>query len=261
MKRILFAIIVLATAQVVSSLAQTPDMKTLNGGVLNGKAISLPKPVYPDEAKIAKLGGNVSVQVTIDEGGNVISVARRSKTQSSDTVDREKAEALRLRSLLEDAAEQAAWQAKFTPTLLSGNPVKVTGIIVYSFVPPGSEVKEQPGTGSGFGSGSGLGSGSGGGIGSISGGVLNGKAVSLPTPAYPAAAKAVKAAGTVVVKVLVDETGEVISAAAASGHPLLQAAAVEAARSAKFAPTLLQGKPVKISGIITYNFVADTPEN
>jgi len=91
----------------------------------------------------------------------------------------------------------------------------------------------------------------------ISGGVLNGKAVSLPKPPYPAAAKAVNASGTVVVQVTVDEDGKVVSATAVSGHPLLRAAAVSAARSAKFSPTLLSGKPVKVSGVITYNFVAE----
>jgi protein TonB len=89
----------------------------------------------------------------------------------------------------------------------------------------------------------------------ISGGVLNGKAISLPKPAYPAAARAVRASGAVQVQVLIDETGRVVSASAAGGHPLLQAAAVAAARGARFSPTLLSGQPVKVSGIITYNFV------
>jgi protein TonB len=89
----------------------------------------------------------------------------------------------------------------------------------------------------------------------ISGGVLNGKAVSLPKPAYPPAARAVRAAGAVTVQVLIDEEGHVVSASATGGHPLLQAAAVAAARGARFSPTLLSGQPVKVSGIITYNFV------
>lgn len=90
----------------------------------------------------------------------------------------------------------------------------------------------------------------------ISGGVLNGKARSLPKPAYPAAARAVRAAGTVTVQVLIDENGNVVSASAASGHPLLRPAAVAAARSAKFTPTMLSGQPVKVTGVIQYNFVA-----
>ena len=91
----------------------------------------------------------------------------------------------------------------------------------------------------------------------ISGGVLNGKAISKPQPPYPPAAKAARAQGTVVVQVTVDETGGVTSAKAISGHPLLQAAAVAAARQAKFSPTLLSGKPVKVSGMLIYNFVLE----
>ena len=90
----------------------------------------------------------------------------------------------------------------------------------------------------------------------ISGGVLNGKAISLPKPAYPPIAKAAHASGTVVVQVLIDENGNVVSAHAVSGHPLLQGAAVGAARSAKFSQTKLSGQPVKVTGVIQYNFVA-----
>lgn len=90
----------------------------------------------------------------------------------------------------------------------------------------------------------------------ISGGVLNGKATSLPKPAYPAIARAAHASGAVNVRVLVDESGNVLTALAVSGHPLLQASAVAAARQAKFKPTLLSGQPVKVSGIIVYNFAA-----
>lgn len=89
----------------------------------------------------------------------------------------------------------------------------------------------------------------------ISGGVLNGKATSLPKPAYPPAARAVRASGTVSVQVLVSESGSVLSASAVSGHPLLRSAAVDAARGARFSPTLLGGQPVKVSGVITYTFV------
>lgn len=88
----------------------------------------------------------------------------------------------------------------------------------------------------------------------ISGGILNGKAISLPQPAYPSVAKAVKASGTVMVQVLVDEKGNVVSATAVSGHPLLRAAATAAARSAKFSPTKLSGEPAKVSGVIAFQF-------
>jgi len=90
----------------------------------------------------------------------------------------------------------------------------------------------------------------------ISGGVLNGKAVHLVQPSYPQIARQAHASGTVVVQVLIDENGTVISAHAISGHPLLQAVAVAAARASKFSPTKLSGQPVKVNGVIQYNFVA-----
>ena len=89
----------------------------------------------------------------------------------------------------------------------------------------------------------------------ISGGVLNGKASSLPAPEYPAAARAVKASGAVNIQVTINEQGDIVSASAVSGHPLLRQAAEEAARKAKFAPTFLQGVPVSVTGVIVYNFV------
>jgi protein TonB len=88
----------------------------------------------------------------------------------------------------------------------------------------------------------------------VSGGVLNGKALNLPKPVYPAIAKTARASGTVVVQVLIDENGSVVSASAVSGPPLLRAAAVQAARGARFSPTKLSGQPVKVSGVINFNF-------
>ncbi len=88
----------------------------------------------------------------------------------------------------------------------------------------------------------------------VSGGVLNGTAISLPQPVYPEAAKRTRTAGLVSVEVILDETGKVISATAMSGPTLLREAAVQAALRAKFSPTKLSGQPVKVSGTINYKF-------
>lgn len=88
----------------------------------------------------------------------------------------------------------------------------------------------------------------------LSGGILNGKAISKPAPVYPPIAKAARASGMVVVQITIDENGDVFSARAVSGHPLLQQAAVNAVRQWKFSPTLLSGQPVKVAGLITVNF-------
>ena len=89
----------------------------------------------------------------------------------------------------------------------------------------------------------------------ISGGVVNGKASYLAQPTYPTAARAVHAGGQVKVQVTIDEDGKVITANVVSGHPLLQSAALSAAKSSKFTPTFLSQQKVKVSGFIVYNFV------
>jgi len=90
-----------------------------------------------------------------------------------------------------------------------------------------------------------------------SGGVLNGKAIDLPKPIYPPAARAVRASGAVNVQVTIDENDNVISASASDGHPLLRSSAEQAARSAKFTQMILGGKAVKISGVIVYDFAPE----
>ena len=88
----------------------------------------------------------------------------------------------------------------------------------------------------------------------VSGGVLNGVAISLPPPSYPDAAKRLRMSGVVSVEVVVDETGKVISAVATSGPAVLRDVAVQAALRARFSPTKLSGQPVKVSGLINYKF-------
>jgi TonB family protein len=87
-----------------------------------------------------------------------------------------------------------------------------------------------------------------------SGGVLQGSATKRVSPAYPPLAKAAQVSGIVVVEVTLDLEGNVESARAISGHPLLKEAAVAAARGWRFTPTLLSGVPVRVIGTINFNF-------
>lgn len=89
----------------------------ISQGVLNGKAISKPQPPYPPIAKAARASGQVVVAIIVDESGKVSSARATSG-----------------HPLLQQAAVQAAYQARFSPTLLSGQPVKVSGFITYNFV-------------------------------------------------------------------------------------------------------------------------------
>jgi TonB family protein len=88
----------------------------------------------------------------------------------------------------------------------------------------------------------------------VSGGVLNGAAISLPSPTYPETAKRLRMSGVVSVEVVLDETGKVISARAISGPPALREVSVVAALRARFSPTKLSGQPVKVTGSINYKF-------
>lgn len=90
----------------------------------------------------------------------------------------------------------------------------------------------------------------------VEGQVLNGRAISLPRPAYSEEARRARAQGIVVVKVTLDEQGNVIAASdMCGGNPLLVNASLQSARAARFTPTKLSGQPVKVTGVITYNFI------
>lgn len=90
---------------------------------------------------------------------------------------------------------------------------------------------------------------------SISGGVVNGRATYLPKPVYPQEAKDLCVSGEVKVEVLISEKGKVVSARPISGDRLLQNSAFEAAFKAKFTQSF--EIPVKVKGILVYNFVSE----
>ena len=97
----------------------TPDCGEggIEGDVLNGRALSLPRPPYPPIARAVHAGGSVKVQVIIDIDGTVSAAA-----------------AIDGHPLLRAVSVAAARHARFTPTLYEGKLVKVTGVIEYAFV-------------------------------------------------------------------------------------------------------------------------------
>jgi TonB family protein len=84
---------------------------------LRGKAVSIPKPAYPKEAKSSKASGPVEVDVVVDEKGRVVW-----------------AKAVSGHPLLQDVARKAACRARYTPTRSFGRAVKTETIITYNFV-------------------------------------------------------------------------------------------------------------------------------
>lgn len=86
-------------------------------------------------------------------------------------------------------------------------------------------------------------------------GIVNDKAIFLPKPNYPASAKSRRASGTIPVRVLIDEKGNVIEAKAVCGDADLKSASEQSAKGARFPPFTRDGQPVKVSGVIVYNFL------
>ena len=89
----------------------------IEGGVLNGRAIYKAAPSYPAEAKQNRLSGTVAVHITVDETGKVI-----------------ESEPLCGHPVLAKAGEEAVRRWRFTPTLLSGVPIKVRGVVTVNFI-------------------------------------------------------------------------------------------------------------------------------
>lgn len=85
-------------------------------------------------------------------------------------------------------------------------------------------------------------------------GALDDRVVKKPLPQYPATARAARITGVVIVHVVVDEQGKVISIQSSSGPALLRLAAETAARETVLKPVEVEGKPVKISGTLTFEF-------
>ncbi len=110
--------VVSSSVPAVTADSNPPPKARVSGGVLNGRAINSVKPVYPKAAREAGASGKVEVRIVFDEKGDVIW-----------------AKAMSGHPELRQAAEDAAWKTKFSPTVLSGEPVKTSGIMLYRFIP------------------------------------------------------------------------------------------------------------------------------
>lgn len=172
------------------------------GFPINGKAICLPKPKYPETAKAVRASGEVQVQLLIDENGNVVS-----------------ASAITGHPFLKESAEKAAKQARFEPVSLGGKPIRVTGVIVYKFAIDDKEplpdvLSDKP----------------------EQLGIVNSYASYLPMPKLPPTGTyKVSKESSIGVQVKVElQTGEVVEATAIYGHPLFRKPAEDAALQAKF---------------------------
>lgn len=208
--------------------------------------LKLGKFAIPKSARL--LEGTVVVNVSIDVAGHVTDVIEvRGPGYVCPQVTRPDVTDVR------QAARTAAMATTFVPATRDGKPVPSAATIEYQL--PVNKDAQEKGEGKHYSidpskAGSGQKE-------TLSGGLVDNHAVgvSFPRPPYPPAARAIRASGVVQVLVLIDEDGNIFSAEAVSGHPLLRGASVAAACTAKFLPTQLSGKPIKVSGVVSYNFV------
>lgn len=224
----------LAEATASSDLAQIDEnIVKRSEGVIRGLATNRVSPEYPREAKEQNVEGDVTVQIIIDEEGKVVSAKATSGHE-----------------LLQDVSVTAAKGWTFKPFELDGKPTRVSAELSFRFklgslqqdlaskginipnIPPPSIIRRSEG-------------------------VLRGNAINRALPQYPAIAKDAEIEGDVVVEVTIDEEGKVALARVVSGHPLLQASAIVAAKEWTFNPTSIDGTPVKVSGVLTFRFALD----
>ncbi len=180
---------------------------------------------------VTDLSGELRVGVNVDASGRVTEVTTVSGPGDI-CVQVTRADVVMART----AARAAALKAKFKPAISSGQPEAGKGVVIFLFPIHGGKAPLKSNVAEVYN-------------------LHNIQSISLPQPTYPPAARAVRASGSVEIQVLIDETGSVFSARAINGHPLLRAVSVSASCEAKFRPALLSGRPVKVSSVITYNFV------
>ncbi|CAN5527919.1 hypothetical protein BH10ACI2_BH10ACI2_10120 [soil metagenome] len=194
------------------------------------KLISAPTPSIPSEAVESGLSGKITVQISIDDKGNVKNADDADgpdwicpSVQTPDVV------------ALRNSAIDAALKAKFSPATEDGKPVKSVNQLIFTF--PARPAVEKPAASK------------------VSGAVTNGKLLRPGKPVYPKELQRSGVGGPVSVKLIILEDGSIYSAEPISGDKLLHASARLAGCSSKFSPTLLADHPVKVQGTLTFNFI------
>jgi len=196
------------------------------------KAIKNPDPEYPAEAGTLGYGGKVIIHVEVNKKGNVSVKNAFGPAAPCSKLEDPRIEKIR------DTVIEAAKQAQFEPPLKNGKPIDMEMSITYSFDALGRPVRDRVPSGK-----------------VVEGGILQGRVKHLARPEYPSSARATRASGAVPVGVLVDIDGKIIAAGAVGGHPQLRYSAARAACASSIEPVSLNGEPVQVNGIITYNFV------
>ena len=205
------------------------------------KLLSMPEVVLSPEAVAAGIDGQLAVAVSVGKDGTV----DRARVLGGPSWPCESTPKREIQEVRESVVA-AAKNAKFSPEMKDGKPQSAEVIITVLIGQRLENYKKWQTLRDKAASGQ---------TGMVKGGVINGKALSLPKPDYPSGARPSRASGAVFVDVVIDEQGSVVKAGAISGIPLFHDAARTAACRAKFSPTQLYGQLVRVHGVITYNFV------
>lgn len=234
MKRLVFACILNIGFAVMISINGQAVQSDSDPKLLAGTKFTIPQ-----SAIDADIDGKVRVGILVDEKGSPKRAAMTlGPAWPCGTTP------LKAIGDLENAIVEMAMGLDFTPAIKNGKPASATVALTLDLKNPNLASPQQidPATGKPVAK-------------MVTGGVINGRALVLERPAYPAEAKANRIGGAVSIQILVSEDGKILRAGAVSGAPMLQFAARDAACRSKFKPTLLAGNPVKVSGVVTYNFV------
>ena len=200
--------------------------------------------ILSEEAAAAGIDGKLTIQLTVDKTGAV-----KDPKILGGFIWPCKSTPKEQLAAVENAVMANLLEAKFAPATKDGKPRQTDILLTFLIGKMYRDAKKQAEADEAARSGAPLPK-------IIDSGVINGRALSLPKPEYPGAAREQRASGTVSVNVVIGEDGDIIAAGSTTGHPTLRDSARKAACRSRFSPTSLKGQPVRVMGVITYNFVA-----
>jgi len=235
----------------LSSLAwafpqETTSPRDVSSAQMADQIVKKIAPVYPAEARRARIQGTVVLKVEISKSGDV-----------------EQIQLVSGHPMLAPAAIDSVKQWKYKPYLLNGDPIDVETRVTVNFTlaenPPAAGVMGDAPGGAPSSEPSGIVSNAPldadrPGVVRLSQGVMSGLVVTKVPPDYPPDAKKARIQGTVVMRLDVDKEGNVSNIQLVSGHPLLAPAAIDAVKQWKYKPYLLNGAPVEVDTQVTVNF-------
>ena len=192
------------------------------------KTISAPQPVFPPEAADPVYGESVRVMMRVDKTGKVIETVAYGPLAPCANLQDPVAAAIK------KAAEDAGKATVFEPILKNGKPMEATTSVTFRLRPGETPMTEEQARAM------------------VPEDVLRGKAKHLAKPDFPRFL--LDRYSLVAISVWIDEQGLVTHAAAVTGRPALLDPTVKAACASRFTQTKLGGNPVKVRGVITYEF-------